>query len=95
MKVVDYSEYEELKKGFVQKHDCDFEIETSQMDQYGRYYKQYNFKDGAFWYETIMPVYETVTSVVHKCEISMDVKLLRTEFWNSDNSESNLLYEQF
>lgn len=95
MKVVNSREYEEMKFEFIKKHDFDYTIETSQMDQYGRYYKQYTFADGAFWYETMMPVHETVTTVIHKCEISMNVEFLRTEFWTSDNSESNFLYEKY
>ena len=95
MKVVNYQEYDELKMAFIKKHKYDYKIDTSPMDEYGRYYKDYIFADGAYWHETMMPVYETVTVEVHKCNVSVEVKFLRTEFRNSDNVDSILLYEQY
>lgn len=95
MKVVDYKGYAEAKQKFMEAHEYDYRIETSPMDEYGRYYKNYIFEDGAIWYETMMPVYETVTVEVHKCTVSTEIKFFRTEFWSSDDAESCFYYEKF
>lgn len=95
MKIVDYKEYVEIKKQFMEKHDYDYRVETSSMDQYGCYHKEYVFEDGSMFYEVMSPVYEKVTVEVHKVTVAVDVKFLRTEFWNSDDAESNYYYEKF
>lgn len=95
MKVMDYSEYTNVKKAFLQAHDNDWRVETSPMDSYGVYHKEYICSDGAIFYEVMSPVYEQVTVEVHKCTVTVEVKFLRTEFWSSDNSQSSYYYEKF
>ena len=59
---VDYKEYMTEKMDFISKHDHDYELITSPMDDYGCYYKTYCFKDGAIWYEKMSP--EIVPAIV-------------------------------
>jgi hypothetical protein len=95
MKVVDYKEYAETKQKFMEAHDYDFHIETSPMDEHGRYHKEYIFEDGSIFYEVMSPVVEPITTEVHKCVVTVNVKFFRTEFWSSDNAESGFYYEKF
>lgn len=52
---VKYEEYRHDKQAFFKKHDNDFTIHTSSMDEYSRYHKEYMFADGATWYECYSP----------------------------------------
>lgn len=92
---VTYKEYTEDKKNFFETHDYDFTTFTSQMDQYGRYYKTYNFADGAQWTEEMGP--ETVKKEIEvmKAKVEVEVKMFRTEYYSSDNASSKRYYEKF
>lgn len=98
---VRYEEYNEAKTAFISKHSkkSDWRVETSPMDQYGVYYKTYIFENGAIWYERMAPVWRKAEAEVEvegiKIKIEKDVKLLETEFWNSDNATSRKYYEKF
>ena len=92
---VKFNEYNDDKNNFFKKHDYNFECDTSPMDKYGRYHKEYVFEDGAVWYEAMSPdciAYEVEVKMVKICET---VKMLRTEFWSSDNASSKYYYERF
>lgn len=65
------------------------------MDEYGRYYKLYNFEDGAIWFENMCPIFESFKVEVKKLEIEVEVKLLRTEFYSTEDSKSKFYYEKF
>ena len=93
--VVNYNEYNKTKQEFFKEHKNDFSCETSPMDEYGRYHKEYVFEDGSIWYEVMSTEYVTETVEIKKCEISLKIKMFRTEFWSTDNSESKYYYEQF
>lgn len=94
MATVSYKEYNELKLNFVEKHNHDFEVETSPMNEYGVYHKTYAFADGAVWYETMSPVYEDYEVEVKGVKVKGSVKLLRTEFWSTEEG-SKYYYEKF
>ncbi len=81
---VTYKEYIEEKKAFFQKHNCTFSEYTSPMDEYGRYYKAYNFEDGAQWFESMS-----------FAPVEAEVKMFKTEYWNTDNATSKFYYEKF
>ncbi len=91
---VTVKEYTEEKMAFLAKHDFDYQLETSSMDEYGVYTKFYNFTDGAQWYERMAPRYDTITTEVRKVMMSVQVKLLETEYWSSE-SKSRFYYEKF
>ena len=77
--IVTYKEYMEDKQAFFQKHDYIFSEHTSPMDEYGRYYRAYTFEDGAQWFESM----------------SFEVKMFRTEYWNTEDATSKFYYEKF
>lgn len=91
---VNYEAYDEQKTNFFRKHDNDFRCDTSSMDEYGRYWKTYTFKDGATWYEAMSPVEEIAEVMVHECKCKVKVKFLRIEFWSSEFG-SKYYYEQW
>ena len=79
MMTATYKEYIEEKKAFFQRHNYTFSEYISPTDEYGRYYKAYTFEDGAQWFESM----------------SFEVKMFRTEYWNTDNATSKFYYEKF
>ena len=91
---VNYKIYLEDKKKFFEKHKYNFKTETSPMDEYGRYHKTYNFEDGAQWMETMSPQYVTETIEIKFVKMNVEVKLLRTEYWNTE-AGSKYYYEKF
>lgn len=91
---VGYKEYMNEKIEFISKHDHDFIVDTSPMDDYGVYYKTYIFADGAVWYEKMSPVVESGIAEIHGCRCKVEVEMLRTEFWSTETA-SKFYYEQF
>ena len=92
---VTYKEYNEMKKNFFAKHKFDFRTDTSSLDEYDRYHKEYIFSDGAMWYEVMSPEWEEAEVEVRYVKVKVSVKLFRTEFWSSDNAESNYYYDKY
>lgn len=95
MATVTYREYNSEKTAFFEKHGYDYKIDTTSMDEYGRYGKTYTFEDGATWYEAMGPSYEQVVVEVRLVKIPMSIKMFCTEYWNSENSASKCYYEKF
>ena len=99
MAQVNYSQYDAEKHEFFKKHDNDFQVYTSPMDEYSRYMKTYLFADNAVWYEVITTAKEFILETTGEVKgiqfpIRQTVKLCETEFWNSDNASSKYLYER-
>ena len=92
---VSYNDYVNEKQVFFNKHHNDFRCETSSMDEYGRYYKTYVFADNAIWYETMSPTYEIAEVEIKLVKVQVEVKMLRTEFWNTDDANSKFYFEKF
>lgn len=92
---VNYNTYNEEKKAFFKKHHNDFRCDTSSMDEYGRYWKTYTFEDGAQWCEAMSPEYVSQEVEIKMCKVNVEVKMLRTEFWNTDDASSRYYYEKF
>lgn len=91
---VTYKEYMEEKTAFFKKHDHDFTVKTSPMDEYDRYHKTYVFEDGAEWCETMGSDYANETIEVKKAKVKVEIKLFRTEFWSSETG-SKYYYEAY
>lgn len=91
---VNYKQYEQEKRAFFEKHKYDYRVETSQMDEYGRYQKTYMFEDGATWYELMSPTTEHVEVEVRLVSVTVEVKMLRTEYWSTE-TKSKYYYEKF
>lgn len=92
--------YTEYKTNFIRKHSkSDWRVETSAMDENGKYYKLYIFDDGAQMTEVNEPFYEEVEVEFEargiKFKKTETVKLFRTECWNTDDSHSYFFYEKF
>ena len=92
--VVSYKQYAEDKKSFFEKHDYNYTLDTSPMDEYGRYTKTYIFEDGKVWYEVMSPTFESTEVEIHLVKVKVEVKMLRTEYWSSE-SPSKYYYEKF
>lgn len=91
---VTYKEYTDDKKRFFEKHDYDYRIHTSPMDEYGVYTKTYCFKDGAQWFEVMSPEYVDFEVMVKMVVIRDKVKMFRTEYWSTE-AGSKYYYEKF
>lgn len=91
---VGYKEYMTEKLDFISKHNHDFIVDTSPMDDYGCYYKTYFFADGAVWNEKMSPETCPAVAEVHGIKVKVDVEMLKTEFWSTE-SGSKFLYEKF
>lgn len=88
-------EYRTIKDKFFAKHKHDFRVDTSSMDSYGRWYKDYIFADGSNWHEDYYPTWEEGIAIVHDVEVPVEVKMLRTEYYSTDDATSRYVYEQF
>lgn len=90
----------DYKRAFIQKHHkSDWHVNTSDMDEYGRYIKTYLFDDGAQLIEVNRPVNETVDVEVEvkgvKVTTKLTVRLMESECWNTDDSKSVFFYEKW
>ena len=94
MLIVTQAEYNEQKKAFFKKHPL-VKVDTSSMDEYSSYHKEYICEKNAIWYEVMSPYHKTVEIEVNKCKVSVDIELFQTEFWDSDNSKSRYYYENY
>ena len=92
---VSSEQYERFKKAFFSKHKHDFTCDTSSMDSYGTWYKTYSFADGATWWERMGSSIEKGTVSVRGIDFPINVKMLRVEFWNTDDAFSKVYYEVF
>lgn len=89
-----YGEYWRTKDAFIKRHPIDH-VYTSPMDSYGCYQKTYVCEDGEEWFESMGPeeVIETVN--IKGLEFKVRVKLFRTEFWNTTEPGTGVMYESY
>lgn len=97
MIIVDEKKYWEMKNAFFKKYPI-LKIDTSSMDEYGNYHKTYLCEKNQQWYESYTHE-ETdieVKTIYRKLEIkgTITAKLFRTEFWNTGDGCSYLMYER-
>ena len=95
MRIVDYRTYTEEKKKFMEDHDYDYKVETSQMAADGTYHKIYMFEDGAEWTEVMRPTLETAEVEIRKVRCQVEIKMLETEYFHTGNGKSSYYYERF
>lgn len=84
----------EYKKEFLSKHHNEFKVTTQPMMN-DSYVKLYECDDGATLYEVNSPSYEKAVASVHGIEVEVEIKLLKTELWNTDNSESVFFWSKY
>ena len=87
------------KSLWIKAHNkADWKVDTSSMDEYGRYVKTYTFTDGFQLIEVNEPSYEKVAIDYEvrgvKFHEVKEVKLFRTEIWTTE-SASEIFYEKF
>lgn len=98
MKRVDYQTYCEDKVKFFNRHKGLNDVHTSPLIN-DCYHKEYICKDGMTFYESMSPEYDSVilTGISSKTGTTIterkSVKYMRTEYWNSDDASSKVLYE--
>ena len=92
--IVTAREYVNDRKRFFEKHDYNYRLDTSQMNEYGRYSKTYSFADGAQWFEVMSPEYVEHEIEVKLVNVTVKVKLFKTEYWSTE-SGSKYCYEKF
>lgn len=86
----------EYKQNFIKKHGKkDWRVETSAMDEYGKYVKTWLFEDGAQLIEINRPVWEKAQVEVKGITVTVDVKLFETECWNTDDATSYKWYQKY
>jgi len=93
MKIIKMKEYYELLQKFVNNHEV-ANVETSSMIN-GEWNKKYFCEDGAFGTEINRVIYEQVEVEVKGLKIKVDVKLLETEWFDTDNGASIYMYQKY
>lgn len=92
---VTYETYRSQQAKFFNDHfGAEWEVETSPMDEYGTYYKNYYFDDGAVWSERMSVEYVQQEIEVKLVKMTVEVKMLKTEFWSTE-SRSMFYYEKY
>ena len=92
--IVTSTQYMEEKLSFFKKHDNDYTVDTTPMDELGQYWKTYTFTDGAQWFEAMSPEYVSQEIEVKLVKVNVEVKMFRTEFWSTETG-SKFYYEKF
>lgn len=89
-----YTDYKTEKERFFKKHNNNFDTYTSSLDEYDFYHKEYIFRDGAEWHEVMGLTYELKEIEIKGCKLSVEVKMLRIEFWSTE-TYSKFYYEKY
>lgn len=89
-------QYSEEKSRFIKEHGKkDWHVETSSMDEYGTYYKDYIFDDGAIWNERMSVEWIKQEVEINYVKVEVEVKLQKIEFWNNKTGISKFYYEKY
>lgn len=92
MTIVTMKEYYERVSKFVNKHEV-AKVETSLFENFA-WHKDYLCEDGAFGKEINREVYEKAEVEVKGIKITVEVKLLETEWFDTDNGTSIYMYQK-
>ena len=96
MNIVNYQTFENDLNSFISKHSkkSDLHIWTSPLKD-GEYRKEYLFEDGASFYEINRMNYsEQVEIEVHGLWMMVEVKMIRHEYFSTDEGTSKYWYEK-
>lgn len=91
--MVTYQEYNKDFLDFNSRHGHAWHVETTDIIN-NSWMKIYTFGDGAKWWESIGPSFESVDVVCKGVHLRLPVKLLRVEYWTSESS-SKFYYDKF
>lgn len=91
---ISMKEYARDKKAFYQRHTrLDGKYQEFGEVTGEKVSKQVCFPDGASWWEVTEPYSEKVTIIRHGLKIPIELKYIRTEVWDSEDSKSRFLYQ--
>ena len=93
MKIVKSREYYNTVSQFVNKHEVAKVITTPFNEN--SWTKHYLCEDGAEGTEVNRVVYEKRTIEVKGLEVDVEIKLLETEWFDTDNGSSIYMYEKY
>lgn len=93
MTILTQKEYEKKKFEFLNKAN-DWKVETSSIDEYGKYVKTYICDNGNVLTEVNKPVYEKVEVEVKGVKANVEVKLFESEMF-SNKFGSVFTYDKF
>lgn len=95
MKIVSMKEYYEVQSKFVSKHEHEIsKVERSPFTD-NQWHKTYLCEDGALGTEINRIVYEQVEVEVKGLKVKVEVKLLETEWFDTDNGTSTFMYQKY
>lgn len=97
IKTVNYAEYQNDLNKFIKKHSKKSELHvwTSSLTN-GQYHKEYLFEDGTGFYEiNNMNYKEDVEVELHGITIRTTVKMVKHEYYSTDESGSKIWYEKY
>ncbi len=95
MNILTSREYNDRKSTFLCRHSGATDVDTSPMDEGGKYVKIYTCEDGAQLVEVNRPKWEKATVTVKGVTVEVEVKLFESEMWNTDDANSVFTYEKF
>ena len=93
MTILTMKEYYTVVSKFVNNHEV-AKVETSPMIN-NTWYKNYLCEDGAAGTEVNRVVYEKVDVEVKGLKIQVEVKLLETEWFDTDSGKSVYMYAKY
>jgi len=93
MKILTMAEYYQTIQEFVSKHEIN-KVETSELVN-GQWSKNYYGEDGSAGTEINRIVYENVEVEVKGLKVKVEVKLLETEWFDTDNGKSVYMYQKY
>ena len=92
MRPATMNEYNSAKAEFIRKHYGEEGYREYSSLESDVFYKELVFMDGTNWYETTMPIWETVEVENHGIKTKVEIKYYMTEFWSTEDG-SRYLYE--
>lgn len=93
MEIVKAKQYYERLSAFINKHEI-AKVETSSF-QNGQWHKDYLCEDGSFGKEINRVVYEKARVEVKGLMVTVEIKLLETEWFDTDTGKSIYMYERY
>ncbi len=92
MRTATMNEYNSAKAEFISRHYGENGYREYSGVEGEVIYKELAFMDGANWYETTMPIWETEIIERHGIKTKVTIKYYQTEFWSTEQG-STYFYE--
>lgn len=86
----------EYKREFISRHgEHGWYVEAAKTDSNGKYIMEWKFIDGAQLIEFVSPVWEQAEVNVKGVKLTVDVKMVKTECWTSEDAHIKTWYEKY